>query len=274
MSDAFIKLESGSSLYHEILGDGAPILMMHGGLGLDHTYFRPFFDHLSKEYQLIYFDHFGCGRSNRPDDFAELTFDRLMDDTAELIGKLGYDKVTMIGHSYGAFIGQEFAYKYPDLLKALVLIAPAPVIDYQLKVHGTDEQMAAFQKLFTQLMTSDEEWRQTWNIAYQMYFKRFDPEIAAAIDKTMVYSHQAWNQCNKLLETFNALEKLPSINTPTLVVSGRDDGVTTIEDGYERIMARLPNAQGAIIEDCAHFPYIEKSDAFFATLEKWLASQK
>lgn len=262
---------NGANLYYETLGSGPAVLMMHGGLGLSHDYLRPYFDRLSDTHTVVYYDHFGNGRSDKPEDYSEMTFDRLTSDAAALMTSLGHDTFTLIGHSYGGFIAQEFAASYGDRLDGLVLIDTVPAFDYQPSVSGSDEQMAAFGKLFTQPMADNAEWKATWNPVVQMYFHAWDPEIGADLDARTVYEHRAWNASGALLGTFNTLEKLPGITTPSLVIAGRHDGITPPGPGAERIASALPNADVAIFEQSGHYPFIEEEQAFFTKLTQWLA---
>ena len=97
---------NGADLHVETLGEGPAIMVLHGGLGLDHTYLRPYFDQLAEDYTVIYYDHFGNGRSDYPDDFAEMTMERLAADADALRARLGFEQMVLIGHSYGGFIAQ------------------------------------------------------------------------------------------------------------------------------------------------------------------------
>ncbi len=262
---------NGAEIYYESIGSGPAILMMHGGLGLSHDYFRPYFDQLSATNTVVYYDHLGNGRSAKPDDYAEMTFDRMTSDAAELMTALGHETFTLIGHSYGGFIAQEFAAQYGDRLDKLVLVDTVPAFDYAPGVSGTDEQMAAFGKLFTAPMADNADWQATWNPVVQMYFHEWDAEVGADLDARTVYEYRAWNASGALLATFNTLEKLPEIAVPTLVMGGRHDGITPPEPGAERIAATMPNAELAIFENSGHYPFIEEEDAFFETLTGFLA---
>ena len=262
---------NGADLYYESRGNGPAILLMHGGLGLSHDYLRPYFDELAETHKVVYYDHFGNGRSERPADYAEMTFDRMTSDAAALMTALGHDTFTLIGHSYGGFIAQEFAVAYGDRLNGLVLIDTVPAFDYQPTVSGSDEQMAAFGKLFTQPMADDADWKATWNPVVQMYFHQWDPDTGADLDARTVYEHRAWNASGALLGAFNTLDKLPGITTPTLVIAGRHDGITPPEPGAERIAAAIPGAELAIFENSGHYPFIEEQEGFFAKLKEWLA---
>lgn len=263
---------NGEELNVTTVGSGSPILLMHGGLGLSHDYLRPYFDQLSNNHTVIYYDHFGNGGSAKPKDYAELTFDRLTSDAAELMTAMGHKTFTLIGHSYGGFIAQEFASAHLSRLNKLVLIDTVPVFDYQPSVSGTDEQMAAFGKLFSEPMADDADWKATWNHVVQMYFHNWDVKVGADLDSRTVYEHRAWNAAGALLTSFNTLEKLANISVPTLVVAGRHDGITPPEPGAERIAKSLPNAQLNIFENSGHYPFIEEENAFFEVLTKWLGN--
>ena len=231
---------NGADLYYETLGSGPAILLMHGGLGLSHDYLRPYFDELAEGHTVVYYDHFGNGRSERPADYAEMTFARLTSDAAGLMTALGHDTFTLIGHSYGGFIAQEFATSFGERLDGLVLIDTVPAFDYQPTVSGSDEQMAAFGKLFSQPMADDADWQATWGPVVQLYFHQWDPDKGADLDARTVYEHRAWNASGGLLATYNTLEKLPGITAPSLVIAGRHDGITPPEPGAERIAAAIP----------------------------------
>jgi len=261
---------NGAELHYETLGEGAPVLLMHGGLGLSHDYLRPYFDQLADTHQVIYYDHFGNGRSARPDDYAEMTFERLIADAAALMDHLGHETFSLIGHSYGGFIAQEFAAVHGDRLDNLVLIDTLPAFDSPPTVSGTEEQMAAFGKLFSQPMNDDDDWRQTWLPVVQMYFHQWDEKTGTDLDERTIYEHRAWNAAGALLASFNTLEKLPTIKTRSMVIAGRHDGITPPGPGAERIGSLMPNATVKIFEESGHYPFIEQQAEFFEALGSWL----
>lgn len=261
---------NGADIYYESIGSGPAILLVHGGLGLSHDYFRPYFDVLSQTHTVVFYDHFGNGRSAKPANYDEMNFDRLTSDAAELMKKLNHDSFTLVGHSYGGFIGQKFVEKYPDRLDGLVLISTVPAFDYAPVVSGTDEQMNAFGKIFSEPLTSNAEWQENWTKVIQMYFHNYDEKIGEALDASTYYEYRAWNAGSPLLAEFNMLEVLPNVTTPTLVIGGRHDPITPLEHGAERIVNLMPNADLKIFENSAHYPFITEKDAFFESLHAWL----
>lgn len=261
---------NGSPLFTVTVGEGPPILLMHGGLGLSHDYLRPYFDALAKTNMLIYYDHFGNGRSGRPDDFSDLTFRRLVSDGIALMDHLKHDTFTLIGHSFGGFIAQQLAADSPERLKGLVLIDTVPAFDYAPTVKGPGDLMAAFGKLFSQPMADNADWQSTWGKVMQLYFRNYNAAIGSMLDRSTVYEYRAWNAGSDLLGGFNMLEALPALRIPALVMAGRDDGITPPGPGAERIAGLMPNATLELFENAGHYPFIEQQEAFFTTLKDWL----
>src|SRR5665811_1902208 len=100
---------SNMGLHYETLGSGGDLLLMHGGMGLDHTLFRPWLDPLAQDARLIYYDHMGNGRSRPPGDWSEVTHASWADDASHLLDELGSEQAVILGHSYGSFLACEFA---------------------------------------------------------------------------------------------------------------------------------------------------------------------
>jgi len=164
-----------------------------------------------------------------------------------------------------------FASAHPEKLSALVLMNTLPAFDHPPQVSGTEEQMAAFGKMFSQPMTSDQEFRDVWTQVVQMYFRDYDPETGDDIDARTNYSHMAWNAAGPMLSDFNTLETLPMIDVPTLVISGAHDPITPVEHGGDRISSLIPDATGITYEASGHFPFIEQESTVLSDLTDWIS---
>ena len=266
-------------VYYTTIGHGRPMLLLHGGTGLDHTYFRPWLDPLSDQLQLIFYDLYGQGRSTRPQNFDEISMETWTDEADALRAHLRHERIIMLGHSYGGFIAQEYALRHGDHLDGLILCDTAPVIDYievalaNAQQRGTPEQ---FQTLIAGLsapIADDAGFQQVWTTILPLYFNRYDAQIAATMDEATLYSAGAYNQgMGKLLPSFNVLNRLSEITVPTLVITGRHDWITPPAQGGERIHAGLPNSKLVIFEESGHFPFIEERDEFLTTVRDWVNS--
>ncbi len=269
---------NGTRLYFQVRGQGIPMLMMHGGPGLDHTYFLPWFDALCSHMELIYYDHRGNGRSERPDSMAGISHDTWIADADALRARLGHDRIILFGHSYGGGLALEYALKYGDRLAGLVLCCTAPVFDYvdvileNAKARGTSEQLRALEAVLSGTLQDDAEWRKIWMTYLPLYFKEYDPAVGAAMDRKMVYRVAAQNHANThCVPLFNTLDQLRKIETPTLVISGREDWITPPAKAGERIHAGLPNSESVVFEESGHFPFIEETGRFMQLISDWVA---
>lgn len=90
-----LKKINGTQLYVSMEGKGTPILFIHGGPGLNHSYFLPHLDPLSKKYKSVFYDQRACGQSMIPSaDSLRLAF--FITDVEALREELKVDKITIL----------------------------------------------------------------------------------------------------------------------------------------------------------------------------------
>ena len=268
----------GNDVFYTVHGQGRPMLLMHGGTGLDHTQFRPWLDTLGDRAQLIYYDQLGQGRTSRPESYEGVGMDTWADEADALRAFLGHDKVILFGFSYGGFIAQEYALRHGKHLDGLILCDTAPVLDYievimaNAQARSTPEQMQFVNKALTEPAADDADFQKSWmNILY-LYFNHYDPQVAEAMDATTHYSAGAFNHgMGTLLPAFNTLDRLNEITVPTLIMAGQHDWITPPDQGAKRLAVGIPNSQLVLFEDSGHFPYIEEHDRFIQVVSDWIS---
>src|SRR5512139_4012854 len=108
------------SLYVKIIGRGDPLLLMHGGPGLDHTSLLPL-QPLADQFTLIFYDHRCNGRSEGG-EISSMTFENLTADADALRQELGFDRWAILGHSFGGNVALEYALRYPQSFSHLILM--------------------------------------------------------------------------------------------------------------------------------------------------------
>ena len=116
----------GAGLYCREVGQGAPMIVLHGGPDFDISYLLPELDRLSDKFHLIYYDQRGRGRSAdyvKPED---VTLESEMADLDEVREHFHLDKVVLLGHSWGTVLALEYALRQPERVSRLVLMDPAP----------------------------------------------------------------------------------------------------------------------------------------------------
>ena len=261
---------NGTHLYYVTTGEGIPCLVMHGGLGLDHTYLHPWLDPLGDRLHLIYYDHRGNGRSGRPAK-ETMTHAQFAADAATLATQLGYEKVAIFGHSYGGFIALEFALRYPHRVSHLLLCDTAPVFNYAdeimanaLEKGATDDMLAVLQADFA----TDEDMRLNLPKIWPLYFKTFNADICLALLENCITSADG-RAAKGELEAYNVVPRLGEIHDPTLILVGRDDFVCPPSQSHI-LHEGIAQSKLVIFERSGHLPFVEEPELFFKTVGNWL----
>lgn len=264
---------NGTELFYVEVGQGPPCLVMHGGLGFDHTMLHPWLDPLGEQMRLVYYDHRGNGRSGRPPS-ETLTFEQLCSDADALRDYLGFEQVGVMGHSYGGFIALEYALRYPERLSHLILFDTAPATDHGEEIMAnlnrkgaTQEQMEAFG---SSPESDDGLWRM-WKLIEPLYFYNYDAELAGRLFGKTVMSAEASRAGDALLGGWDLTSRLGEISAPTLILVGQDDFICP--PSRAKIMHEgIPDSELAVFENSGHMAYVEEPEAFLDTIRSWLQS--
>ena len=262
---------NGTELFYVRVGEGLPCLVMHGGLGFDHTCLHPWLDPLGEEMHLVYYDHRGNGRSGRPPT-ETITFEQLCADADALREHLGFEKVAVLGYSFGGCIALEYALRYPERLSHLILLDTAPAFDYGEEIEANARRKGATPEHLEALDASAETdaglWR-LWKSIEPLYFHTFDADLAERVLGKTIPSVEASEAGDAILEAWDLTPRLGEISAPTLILVGEDDFICP-PSRAEIMHEGIPNSDLVIFERSGHFPYIEEPGAFFDAIRGWL----
>lgn len=100
------------------------VLLLNGGPGATHEYFECFENFLPAEgIEFIYYDQLGCGNSDNPKDTAMWDLERYVEEVEQVRKALNLDNTNfyLLGHSWGGILAMEYALKYQDKMKGLII---------------------------------------------------------------------------------------------------------------------------------------------------------
>ena len=112
---------NGVRLYYEERGEGAAIACVHGA-GSSALMWGDAVEKLARIGRVISYDRRGCGRSERPEPYERTTVTEQADDAAALLDALKATAAVVMGRSYGGTVAVDLALRYPDRVRALVLL--------------------------------------------------------------------------------------------------------------------------------------------------------
>lgn len=108
-------------IYYKTIGQGEPLLIVHGGRGASHDYFLPYLLPLARTNKLIFIDERGSGHSEKLEDPKGYTVENMVEDVEAVRSSLGLGPITLLGHSFGGVLAQAYALKCPANLAHLIL---------------------------------------------------------------------------------------------------------------------------------------------------------
>lgn len=249
--------------------------LIHGGPGSDHSSYKPTFSVLSQKMQLVYFDHRGQGRSARGAK-ETYTLDNNVEDMEALRQYLGLDKIVVLGSSYGGMVALSYAVRYPQHVSHLIVIATAADSRFLtrgkeiLAERGTQEQKAIAQRLWDGAFENEEQLREYFQVMMSMYSLSYDPNSRQEASNRTILSPDAINVAfGDFLRSYNVLDQLHKITSPTLVIGGRHDWICPPEFS-EEIAKAIPNADLRIFENSGHLIRADEPEALLDAIAGFL----
>lgn len=268
---------NGAKLYVTRMGshNKKTIIFLHGGPGLgDSRGDIQSFEPLSNDFHLVFLDLRGCGKSS---DTPPYTHEQWIEDIEELRTTLNLDKIIIHGSSYGGFLAQEYAAKYPQNLEFLLLNVTTPdgtndrnAINNAKssdRCHLTEEEL---QRLFSGNVKDDADFRYLYAGILPLYMVTVDAERDQKKLDQVQFHYQTHNEAFRNLIHFDMKEQLPQITVPTLITAGEVDWITPPEYARE-IHTLLPNSDLVIFHGLGHSLVREETEFYINLVKSFMA---
>ena len=251
---SFVNIK-GIKVYDEVHGDGDTIVLLHHGFGSTKMWKDIYPSLVEKGYRVIMYDRRGYGRSERGADFEEFyVSDRFclesVEELAILREILNFDSFHVIGQCEGGVIGIEYAVKYPNQIKTIVISSTQCFS----KVPMVDLNQSAFPKIFQDLEPEVKEKLTYWQGVehVESFYNQFR-QYGGAYGKGI----------------FDLRNLLASVTCPTLVLYPDRSILFDVEQAVE-FYCHLPQGELAILPRCGHNTYEERPEEYIRLVLNFL----
>ncbi|OBG00186.1 proline iminopeptidase [Mycobacterium sp. 852014-52450_SCH5900713] len=273
----------GGTVWFKRVGAGAglPLLVVHGGPGLPHTYLRSL-ERLADEREVIYWDQLGCGKSERPSNRELWTMQRSVAEMDAVVAGLGLNRFHIFGNSWGGMLAQQYALDVPSRAVSLTIsnsIASIPQFSEmvaRLKSELDPATQSAIERHEAAGTTYTAEYQdaiRTWNETYLCRVRPWPPELLEAFAKmgTDIFETMFGPSDFHIVGTikeWDVFDRLAEITLPTLILAGRFD--ECVPEHMWDIHQRIAGSRFVFFEKSAHMPFIEEPAKFDSVMRDFL----
>ncbi len=282
-----IDIEGGYQVWTKKVGN-APIkvLLLHGGPGVDHSYFECFEDFLPQNgIEFYYYDQLDSTNSDKPGDPKLWTIERFRDEVEAVRKGLGLEQFYLFGHSWGGMLAIEYALTYPQYLKGMIISNMTAGI--QAFEKHIAELRAALPDDVTRILDKYEkagayEAPEYEKIMLEQVYSRYVcrlnpwPEPLTRTFRNLnakVYNYlQGANEffVTGTMKNWERWSDLPRIRTRTLVMGAKYDEMSSKD--LQKMADSMPNARAWISENGSHMAMYDDQIAYFRRLLTFLKS--
>lgn len=282
IQSGFVQVDKGK-LFYQKFGTGMPIVVLHGGPGLDQNYLLPQMLELAKNHAVIFYDQRGSGKSLETKyDEKTINLVQFTDDLEKLRVALKLDKVILLGHSWGCTLALNYAVKYPQNLTKLILLNSGAISFSEVGAFtaALAKKTTTIQDKIAPLFSSEAlaklnavEITKLHRILFAKYF--YDENKVNTLNLNM--SKESVIGGNKVFalmiktslgQDFDLIPSIKKLQIPTLIVTAKEDIMPPLI--AQDINSAIATSKLISIEKCGHFPFVEQPEKLFLIINNFL----
>jgi len=281
---------NGAKLWTVSFGEGKPLFFIAGGPGNNHYGLRRF-DSLSTTNTLVYYDAFGRGKSDTAKVVIEYSLERDIEDLEGLRKAMGFDKINILGHSYGGVVAQGYAIKYPENVSHLIIANSFhSYLMWQENCDNSNHEIKTnYPEVWEELMRIREQGAVSSDPVHQEIYGRvpygflyaYNPENFKPSGRkpypdplnAKLYYQMVGRDGDFLVTsdigTFDFRKQLKDLKMPILIYGGRYDRVA-VPWMMVQFKMYCPQAKFVMFEQSGHNPQVEEPSALFTLIREFL----
>lgn len=233
-------------LYYDEDGSGVPILLIHGTTS-DADIWGLAKAELAHLGRVIAYDRRGCTRSERPEPYLTTSYSEHADDAAALLAALDAVPAVVVGRSYGGGVALDLAVRYPERVRALVLLEPGtgPLVPESMtflmglrdrvRRAAAERGVEAVAEAVLRPVLHDEGW------------EALPPQTKSRLANNGPAILAEMSERIDLIDPAEYARQLAQITQPTLVVAAASSP-PDFRQMTDRLTAALPNARLVVVE--------------------------
>lgn len=282
---------NGAKLWIVSFGQGEPLFFIAGGPGGTHYGLRSF-DSLSTTNTLVYYDGFGRGKSDTAKNVTEYTLERDIEDLEGLRIAMGFDKINVLGHSYGGLVAQGYAIKYSNNVSHLIIANSFhSYLMWQANDDNCNHEIKTnYPEVWKELMEVREKGAISSDKIHQDIYGKVPYGFLYAYnaDKFAKRTRKPYpNSFNSKLYyqmvgkdgdfivgndigNFDFRKDLKNLDMPILIIAGRFDRVAVPKEMI-KYKEYCPQAEFVMFEKSGHNPQVEEPEKEFKLIREFLS---
>lgn len=270
---------NGVTIWYETRGSGGgtPLFIVNGGPGFDHAYVHlgdATWNQLAKTRTVVFYDQRGNGQSSALKPGQTCNLADQINDLDALRAHLGFDRIDLLGHSWGGYLVMAYSARHPEHLHKLVIVdSAAPKFsDTKFLFRDIFPETTSKQDSLDFADTLGDKNAGAESLALYLSMLFYSPEKRDAAMPVLLRSDFRKSVNESIvgdLARFDLNPELAKFNFPTLVVTGRYD-INVAPSVAWKIHRAIPGSQFIVFERSGHIPYTEEPEAFTRALENFL----
>ena len=279
--EAKLAVDGGEIWYKKSGGGlGLPVILLHGGPGFNSYYLKPL-EALGDQRTVIRYDQLGAGKSGTMTDTTKMTIAHFVAELDSLRSHLGYDKVHLVGHSWGTMVAIEYYRVHPEHVASLTLASAA--LDVPQWERHAKALLKTLPDSIQRIVGKAEAAKKFDDPAYQAAIASFYDKFVwlrpnkPNLDSLMSQVNQ--NIYNYMqgpseftitgtLKSYNSTSFLKSVKVPTLFTVGDVDEADPVTISKQAAM--VPGATVVVIPNAAHMTSWDNPAAMIAAIRPHL----